>query len=182
MRRVSASLPPTASPRYVEASLTTQSFLPPRSASAARGPTAVNLSWAVDRVLAAADPLAEARAIHEEQVEIDALIGENGLELIPKNARILTICNTGPLATAGGGTAAGVIAAAQRAGKKPHAYTCETRPLLQGARLNYLELRQAGVDTTLIVDAAAAITMKERGIDLVIVGADRIASQRRHRQ
>lgn len=139
-------------------------------------PTAVNLSWAVDRVLAAADPLAEARAIHEEQVEIDALIGENGLELIPKNARILTICNTGPLATAGGGTAAGVIAAAQRAGKKPHAYTCETRPLLQGARLNYLELRQAGVDTTLIVDAAAAITMKERGIDLVIVGADRIAS------
>ncbi len=150
--------------------------MPPRSASAARGPTAVNLSWAVDRVLAAADPLAEARAIHEEQVEIDALIGENGLELIPKNARILTICNTGPLATAGGGTAAGVIAAAQRAGKKPHAYTCETRPLLQGARLNYLELRQAGVDTTLIVDAAAAITMKERGIDLVIVGADRIAS------
>jgi methylthioribose-1-phosphate isomerase len=139
-------------------------------------PTAVNLAWAVDRVLSAADPLAEARAIHEEQIEIDALIGENGLELVPKNARILTICNTGPLATAGGGTAAGVIAAAQRAGKKPRAYACETRPLLQGARLNYLELRRAGVDTTLIVDAAAATTMKERGIDLVIAGADRIAS------
>ena len=139
-------------------------------------PTAVNLAWAVDRVLSAADPLAEARAIHEEQIAIDALIGENGLELVPKNARILTICNTGPLATAGAGTAAGVIVAAQRAGKKPRAYTCETRPLLQGARLNYLELRQGEVDTTLIVDAAAAITMKERGIDLVIVGADRIAS------
>ncbi|HEY6486839.1 MAG TPA: S-methyl-5-thioribose-1-phosphate isomerase [Candidatus Cybelea sp.] len=139
-------------------------------------PTAVNLAWAVDRVLAAADPLAEARAIHEEQIEIDALIGENGLELVPKNARILTICDTGPLATAGGGTAAGVIVAAQRAGKKPRAYTCETRPLLQGARLNYLELCQAGVDTTLIVDSAAAITMKQRAIDLVIVGADRVAS------
>ncbi|HEX3369887.1 MAG TPA: S-methyl-5-thioribose-1-phosphate isomerase [Candidatus Cybelea sp.] len=139
-------------------------------------PTAVNLAWAVDRVLAAADPLAEARAIHQEQIEIDALIGENGLELLPRNARILTICDTGPLATAGGGTAAGVIIAAQRAGKKPRAYACETRPLLQGARLNYLELRQAGVDTTLIVDSAAAITMKERAIDLVIVGADRIAS------
>ncbi|HEY1881582.1 MAG TPA: S-methyl-5-thioribose-1-phosphate isomerase [Candidatus Cybelea sp.] len=139
-------------------------------------PTAVNLAWAVDRVLAAPDPLAEARAIHEEQIAIDALIGENGLELVPKNARILTICDTGPLATAGGGTAAGVIIAAQRAGKKPRAYTCETRPLLQGARLSYLELRQAGVDTTLIVDSAAAITMKQRAIDLVIVGADRIAS------
>ena len=97
------------------------------------------------------------------------------MELVPKNARILTICDTGPLATAGGGTA-GVIVAAQRAGKKPRAYTCETRPLLQGARLNYLELCQAGVDTTLIVDSAAAITMKQRAIDLVIVGADRVAS------
>lgn len=138
-------------------------------------PTAVNLAWAVDRVLASADPLAEARAIHEEQIAVDDAIAANGLELIPKSARILTHCNTGPLATAGGGTALGVIIAAQRGGKKPRVFVDETRPLLQGARLNYLELRDAGVEAVLIVDAAAAITMKERRVDLVIVGADRIA-------
>lgn len=138
-------------------------------------PTAVNLAWAVDRVLAADDALAEAKSIHDEQAAIDEAIAAHGLELIAKNAQILTICNTGPLATAGGGTAAGVIIGAQRAGKKPHAFVCETRPLLQGARLNYLELTRAGVATTLLVDSAAAIAMKRRGIDLVIVGADRIA-------
>jgi methylthioribose-1-phosphate isomerase len=138
-------------------------------------PTAVNLRWAVDRVLAAGDPLEEARAIHAEQIAIDEAIATNGFELIPRGARILTICNTGPLATAGGGTALGVIIAAQRGGKKPRAFACETRPLMQGARLNYLELRQAGVDAVLIVDSAAAIAMKQQRIDLVIVGADRIA-------
>ena len=138
-------------------------------------PTAVNLAWAVDRALESSDPLATARAIHEEQVVVDDALAANGLALIPKGGRVLTICNTGPLATAGGGTAAGVIIAAQRGGKKPHAYTCETRPLLQGSRLNYLELREAGVDVTLIVDSAAAIAMKEKAIDLVVAGADRIA-------
>ncbi|HVN68808.1 MAG TPA: S-methyl-5-thioribose-1-phosphate isomerase [Candidatus Binatia bacterium] len=138
-------------------------------------PTAVNLAWAVDRVLAAADPLQEARAIHDEQIAMDAAIARNGLELIPKGARVLTHCNTGPLATAGGGTALGVIVAAQRGGKKPRVFAGETRPLLQGARLTYLELRDAGVDVVLIVDSAAAIAMKEQRIDLVIVGADRIA-------
>jgi methylthioribose-1-phosphate isomerase len=138
-------------------------------------PTAVNLAWAVDRVLASRDPLAEARAIHEEQVAIDAAIAEYGLELIPKGARVLTHCNTGPIATAGGGTAVGVILAAQRAGKHPHVFVDETRPLLQGARLNYLELQNAGVDATLLVDSAAAIAMQRERIDLVIVGADRIA-------
>jgi methylthioribose-1-phosphate isomerase len=139
-------------------------------------PTAVNLAWAIDRVRTASNPLAEARAIHEEQIVMDAAIGANGLELIPKGARILTHCNTGPLATAGGGTALGVILTAQRAGKKPHVFVDETRPLLQGARLNSLELARAGVDAVLIVDSAAAITMRQRGVDLVIVGADRIAS------
>jgi methylthioribose-1-phosphate isomerase len=139
-------------------------------------PTAVNLSWAVDRVLAATDPLEEARAIHREQIAIDDAIATNGLELIPKGARVLTHCNTGPLATAAGGTALGVLIAAQRGGKKPHVFVDETRPLLQGARLNLLELREAGVDAVLIVDAAAAITMKERHVDLCIVGADRIAA------
>ncbi len=138
-------------------------------------PTAVNLAWAVDRVLGADDALQEARAIHDEQIVIDEAIGRYGIELVPKNARVMTLCNTGPLATAASGTAAGVIIAAQRAGKKPHAFVCETRPLLQGARLNYLELQLAGVDSQLIVDSAAAIAMRRHDVDLVIVGADRIA-------
>ncbi len=138
-------------------------------------PTAVNLAWAVDRVLAAEDPLEEARAIHREQIAIDEAIAANGLELIGKDARIVTHCNTGPLATAGGGTALGVILAAQRAGKRPRVYVDETRPLLQGARLNYLELASAGVDTVLQIDGAAAISMERHRIDLAIVGADRIA-------
>jgi methylthioribose-1-phosphate isomerase len=138
-------------------------------------PTAVNLAWAVDRVSASADPLAEARAIHEEQRALDAAIADAGLALIPDGARILTHCNTGPIATAGGGTALGVILAAQRAGKRPRVFVDETRPLLQGARLNTLELQSAGVDAVLQVDGAAAIAMQRQGIDLVIVGADRIA-------
>jgi methylthioribose-1-phosphate isomerase len=138
-------------------------------------PTAVNLAWAIDRVLSADDPLKEARAIHDEQIAVDAAIGISGLELIEKGARILTHCNTGPLATGGSGTALSVIFAAQRGGKKPRVFVGETRPLLQGSRLNYLELRQAGVEAVLIVDSAAAVAMKQHRIDAVIVGADRIA-------
>ncbi|HET9030762.1 MAG TPA: S-methyl-5-thioribose-1-phosphate isomerase [Candidatus Aquilonibacter sp.] len=138
-------------------------------------PTAVNLAWAVDRVSAADDMLAEAHAIHREQIAVDTAIADAGLELIGKNATILTHCNTGPIATAGGGTALGVIINAARAGKKPHVYVDETRPLLQGGRLTYFELAHAGVDATLQVDGAAAIAMERKGIDLVIVGADRIA-------
>ena len=138
-------------------------------------PTAVNLAWAVDRVLAAEDMRAEAHAIHREQLAMDAAIADAGLDLIPKNAKILTHCNTGPIATAAGGTALSVIIAAQRAGKKPHVFVDETRPLLQGARLTYFELANAGVDATLQVDGAAAIAIQRKAIDLVIVGADRIA-------
>ena len=138
-------------------------------------PTAVNLAWAVDRVLASSDMRAEAHAIHREQLAVDAAIADAGLDLIPKDGRILTHCNTGPIATAGGGTALGVIIAAQRAGKHPHVFVDETRPLLQGARLTYFELAQAGVDATLQVDGAAALAMARKNIDLVIVGADRIA-------
>ncbi len=137
-------------------------------------PTAVNLRWAVDRVLAASDMLAEAQAIHAEQRSMDARIAAAGADLVPENARILTHCNTGPIATAGGGTALGVIIQAARDGKRPVVYVDETRPLLQGARLTYYELQQAGVNATLIVDGAAAMTMQRCGIDLVIVGADRI--------
>lgn len=138
-------------------------------------PTAVNLGWAVDRVLSAPDMLAEAHAIHDEQRAVDERIARAGAELVPRDARILTHCNTGPIATAGGGTALGVIIAAQRAGKRPHVFVDETRPLLQGARLTYFELQRAGVDATLLVDAAAAIAMQRKHIDLVIIGADRIA-------
>lgn len=137
-------------------------------------PTAVNLAWAVDRVIASRDMLAEAQAIHREQIAIDKAIADHGLEVISKNAKILTHCNTGPIATAGGGTALGVIIHAARAGKKPHVFVDETRPLLQGGRLTYFELAHANVDATLQVDAAAAIAMQRKGIDLVIVGADRI--------
>ncbi len=138
-------------------------------------PTAVNLAWAVDRVLAAEDMVAEAQAIHAEQRAIDARIGSAGADLLPDRGRILTHCNTGPLATGAGGTALGIIISAARAGKRPEVFVGETRPLLQGSRLSYYELEQRGIDATLIVDAAAAITMQRKKIDVVIVGADRIA-------
>ena len=138
-------------------------------------PTAVNLSWAVDRVLAAPDMLAEANAIQDEQHTIDRLIAEAALPLFSRASRVLTICNTGPIATAGGGTALGAIIAAARINKNLGVYACETRPLLQGARLTMYELREAGVSATLIVDSAAAVTMQREHIDFVIVGADRIA-------
>ncbi|MDP9110493.1 MAG: S-methyl-5-thioribose-1-phosphate isomerase [Candidatus Eremiobacteraeota bacterium] len=138
-------------------------------------PTAVNLAWAIDRVLASEDMLAEAKAIHREQIAIDAAIADAALDVIPKNAKIITHCNTGPLATAAGGTALGAIIHAHRAGKRPHVFVDETRPLLQGGRLTYFELAAAGVDATLQVDGAAAIAMQRKGIELAIVGADRIA-------
>jgi len=139
-------------------------------------PTAVNLAWAVDRVLAASGrELDEARAIHEEQRAVDRAIGLHGAALLPERAVVLTHCNTGPLATGGGGTALGVIVAAHAAGKQVHVFVDETRPLLQGARLTTYELQDAGVPATLIVDGAAAATMRLKGVDAVIVGADRIA-------
>lgn len=138
-------------------------------------PTAVNLAWAVDRVLASDDMLAQAHAIAAEQARSDAAIGAYGADLIPKHARVLTHCNTGPLATGAAGTALGVIIAAQRAGKHPRVYVDETRPLLQGARLTMYELQQAGVEAVLQSDGAAASAMAREGIALVIVGADRIA-------
>jgi methylthioribose-1-phosphate isomerase len=158
-----ASLPPE---RFVEAAARVR---------AAR-PTAVNLAWAVDRVMASPDALAAAVAIAEEQMRTDERIGQSGLSLVPNGAGIITHCNTGALATGGRGTALEVILAAHRAGKRPRVYVDETRPLLQGARLNYLELDRAGVDVRVIVDGAAAFVMQREQIDLAIVGADRIAA------
>ncbi len=140
-------------------------------------PTAVNLMWAVDRLLASADaPLAEAQRIHEEQKTIDRLIGEAAVELFPDSGNVMTHCNTGPLATGGDGTALGTFVAAVRAGKKLHVFVDETRPLLQGARLTMYELRAAGVPATLIVDSAAAIVLQRKDVRAIVVGADRIAA------
>jgi methylthioribose-1-phosphate isomerase len=140
-------------------------------------PTAVNLSYAVDRVLARADGdyLAEAQAIHAEQRDVDARIARHGAELLPRRGNVMTHCNAGPLATGGEGTALATIVAAHRAGKALHVFVDETRPLLQGARLTMFELRDAGVPCTLIVDSAAAVTMQRRNVAAVVVGADRIA-------
>lgn len=138
-------------------------------------PTAVNLAWAVDRVLGSDDMLAEAQAIHREQQEMDRRMAQAALELFPAEATVITHCNTGPIATAGAGTALGAIIAAKHSGKRVHVLVDETRPLLQGARLTIYELQRAGVDATLMVDSAAAIAMQRKHVDLCIVGADRIA-------
>ncbi len=139
-------------------------------------PTAVNLAWAVDRILAVpGGELAEAQRIHDEQRDVDRRIGEASVELFPDGGNVLTHCNTGPIATGGDGTALGCFVAAHRAGKALHVFVDETRPLLQGARLTMFELHEAGVPCTLIVDSAAAITMHRRSVRAVVVGADRIA-------
>ncbi|MBV8579822.1 MAG: bifunctional S-methyl-5-thioribose-1-phosphate isomerase/methylthioribulose 1-phosphate dehydratase, partial [Candidatus Eremiobacteraeota bacterium] len=106
-------------------------------------PTAVNLAWAVDRILATAPgaELAEAVRIHDEQRDVDRRIGEAAIDLFPASGNVLTHCNTGPIATGGDGTALGCFVAAHRAGKQLHVFVDETRPLLQGARLTMFELR-----------------------------------------
>ena len=143
-------------------------------------PTAVNLAFAVDRMLAVGpDPARmeiEARAIRDEDRDSCTAIGKAGLELVPDGARILTHCNTGALATGGDGTALAVIRAAQREGSLDHAFCTETRPWLQGARLTAWELATEGIAHTLLVDSAAAGLMRSGRVDLVIVGADRVAA------
>lgn len=140
-------------------------------------PTAVNLAYAVDRVLARTDGdyLAEANAIHAEQRDVDARIGHFGAELLPRKGNVMTHCNAGPIATGGEGTALAAIITAHRSGKALHVFVDETRPLLQGARLTMFELRAAGVPCTLITDSAAAVTIQRKKVDAIVVGADRIA-------
>ena len=147
-------------------------------------PTAVNLPWAVNRVLAAAQSSAdalcaatnEACSIHQEQIDADARIGEIGAALIQDGATVLTHCNTGTLATGGIGTALGVIKTAHWKGKRLRVLVDETRPLLQGARLTAWELAQEGIPHTLIVDAAAPSLIASGAVGAVIVGADRIVA------
>lgn len=137
-------------------------------------PTAINLSWALERMRRAADKKAEAEAIYAEDLAVNRAIGAHGAKLIPQGARILTYCNTGALATAGHGTALGVIRSARDKGVSVIA--CETRPYLQGARLTAWECLQEGIPCTLITDNMAGHLMSRKEIDLVIVGADRIAA------
>jgi methylthioribose-1-phosphate isomerase len=153
-------------------------------------PTAVNLKWALDRMLttgravadrdgvarARADLLTLAHEMADEDVATNRRMGAFGLELVPGGANVLTHCNTGALATVDYGTALGVIRAAHEAGRQIHVYVDETRPFLQGARLTAWELRQLGVPMTLITDSMAGHFMNRGKVDLVIVGADRIAA------
>jgi methylthioribose-1-phosphate isomerase len=151
-------------------------------------PTAVNLEWALQRMRDVALQnnnkdnreiiellLNEAQKIHSEDIESCKKIGQEGAVLIPQNARILTHCNTGGLATGGLGTALGVIITAYQQNKNIQVFVDETRPLLQGARLTGWELEQENVPCTLNTDNMAAYLMAEENIDLIIVGADRIA-------
>ncbi|WP_369694883.1 S-methyl-5-thioribose-1-phosphate isomerase [Methanospirillum hungatei] len=150
-------------------------------------PTAVNLFYGIDHALTAIRSShtieeAKSRAVDAAQEVIDAdrrtchAIGKTGLEIIPEGARILTHCNAGALACAEWGTALGVIRSAHEAGKNISVYACETRPLLQGARLTTWELLRDGIDVTLITDSMAAVLMRKGAIDVVVVGADRIVS------
>ena len=150
-------------------------------------PTAVNLSWGVDRALAAAArasagtaedvreaALAEAEAIAEEDIAVNRALGRIGSKLLDDGDTVLTHCNAGRLACVGWGTALGVVRSAVAAGKRISVYACETRPLHQGSRLTAWELSEDKIPVTLICDSMSGSLMRKGGIDKVIVGADRI--------
>jgi methylthioribose-1-phosphate isomerase len=146
---------------------------------AASRPTAVNLFWALNRMRVVRDAdeaEAQALAIQAEDIAANQAIGAHGARLIAQGARIMTHCNAGALATAGHGTALGVVRSAQAAGKRVSVIANETRPYLQGARLTAWELLEEGIPVTLIADVAAGHLMSQGEIDLVLVGADRIAA------
>jgi methylthioribose-1-phosphate isomerase len=151
-------------------------------------PTAVNLAWALDRMARVVDEArsldhvarterlaAEARALHRGEVAACRALGALGAPFVPDGATVLTHCNAGALATGGYGTALGIVRAAHEAGKKVRVLACETRPYLQGARLTAWELAKDRIPVEVISDSMAAHFMAQKAIDLVIVGADRIA-------
>ena len=155
---------------------------------AATRPTAVNLFWAIDRMRRRFEAHREesfpalsvalrneALAIQEQDVAANRRMGRLGAELLPQSSRVLTHCNAGALATAGYGTALGVLRAAVEAGKKVAVYADETRPFLQGARLTAWELRKDGIPVTLLSDNMAGHLFQKKAVDLALVGADRIA-------
>ncbi len=152
-------------------------------------PTAVNIAWAAERVLTSARAaldggveavraagVDEALAIAHEDEEACLAIGRLGTAFVPDEANVLTHCNTGALATGGSGTALGVIAAAHEAGKRVHVWVGESRPVLQGARLTTWELQRLAIPMTLVADTAPGSLMARGLVDLVLVGADRIAA------
>ena len=152
-------------------------------------PTAVNLQWALDRATRCIhemknQPVPEiktallelAKTIHREDKAICAAIGKNGQELVPDYARILTHCNTGSLATGQYGTALSIIYHAHLQEKNVHVWVDETRPLLQGSRLTSWELKKSGIDHHIITDSMAGWIMQRQGLDLVVVGTDRVAA------
>jgi methylthioribose-1-phosphate isomerase len=150
-------------------------------------PTAVNMAWAVKRLMALAESeedfhqvprclISQAEELQREDEEANRTLGRYGAELMPSDGGVLTHCNTGALATAGYGTALGVIRAAWEAGKRFHVFNTETRPWLQGARLTSWELDQMQIPNTLIVDSAAGMMMARGEIRCVVLGADRIAA------
>jgi len=164
---------------------------------AATRPTAVNLFWAIERMrrrveqafssggdgtegaspeTVAADLVREALLIKEEDIEACRRLGRHGAELVPEKATVLTHCNAGALATAGYGTALGVIRAAIEAGKQVQVVAGETRPFLQGARLTAWELSKDGIPTVIITDSMAGNLLRSGGVSLVVVGADRVAA------
>ena len=151
---------------------------------AASRPTAVNLFWALNRMeqcwLSVGPNLPrlaeEAQAIHQEDIQMNKIMGQAGAELVPQGARILTHCNAGALATGGYGTALGIIRAAHAQGKVNMVYAGETRPLLQGARLTAYELSQDQIPVTLICDNMAGYLMAQGKVDMVVVGCDRMAA------
>jgi methylthioribose-1-phosphate isomerase len=164
-------------------------------------PTAVNLAWGARRVLAVADAAArvgvdlrteaavtggagavaraaleEAEELAEQDVADNRALGRHGAALVPQGAQVLTHCNAGALACVGYGTALGVIRAAAEAGKAPRVWVDETRPVLQGARLTAWELDRLGIDATLVADVMAGSLMASGDVDVVVVGADRVAA------
>ena len=152
-------------------------------------PTAVNLFWAIARMRALYEHLrgrrldeirsalvAEAGRVLEEDIAICKSIGKHGATVVPATGSIMTHCNAGALATGGYGTALGVIRAAIEGGRETHVYSCETRPFLQGARLTVWELHQDGIPVTLITDNMAGHVLKSGKVGMIVVGADRIAS------
>ncbi|WP_051321553.1 S-methyl-5-thioribose-1-phosphate isomerase [Chrysiogenes arsenatis] len=161
-----------------------------RTTLAATRPTAVNLFWALEAMEKACNALIptatntatvanalwqHACQLHQEDIAINRRIGAHGAALLPDHGGVLTHCNAGALATAGYGTALGVIRAAVEQGKRIHVFTDETRPFLQGARLSAFELMEDNIPVTLICDNMAGVVMRQRKVQAIVVGADRIA-------
>src|SRR5579872_6140457 len=173
----------------MQTATTDEEFATICSTLAATRPTAVNLFWAIDRMKRVYREMrghpvedvrrrleAEAQQVRLEDIAINESIGRNGAELVPDQKTVLTHCNAGALATAGYGTALGVIRSAVAAGKRIDVFADETRPFLQGARLTVWELQHDGIPTTLITDNMAGHFMHSGRIGCVVVGADRIAA------